>query len=86
MSPRFDHAMSAETFQSGQSSLASLFSSAAQAHAQRDAIVEGDKVLSYQVVDEKSGQLAQLLLDQGLQGGCKSPTVSEGAKQGFAGE
>ena len=66
MSPRFDHAASAETVQSGQSSLASLFSSSAQAHAQLDAIVEGDKVLSYQTVDEKSGQLAQLLLDQGI--------------------
>lgn len=66
MSPRFDHAMSAETFQSGQSSLAALFSSTAEAHAQMDAIVDGDKVLSYQMVEEKSGQLAQFLLDQGL--------------------
>ena len=69
MSPRFDHAFSAETFQSGQSSLASLFTSAAQAHAADAAIVEGDKVLSYRLVDQQSGQLAQLLIDQGLETG-----------------
>jgi fatty-acyl-CoA synthase len=66
MSNKFDYEPSADTARSGQSTLAGLFCAAAQAHAHLYAIVEGDQRLTYQQVDQQSGQLAQLLLNEGL--------------------
>ncbi|MEP0943085.1 MAG: AMP-binding protein [Rhizobiaceae bacterium] len=69
MSTKFDYVPSADTRRSGQSTLAGMFRASAQSHTNLDAIVEGDKALTYAEVDDQSGRLARLLLDEGLETG-----------------